>query len=156
MIIIKSEADLDGMRASGRVAAKVRDFLQRHSGARIADDWVTLYEPGLIRDRGRLQGLLDEVVAMGRLLRGEGTDGWEDSSWTTSDPGMTAAPLATSPERTDAPNPYAPPQPRPPSDMATGGLPAPLRHPLLPGPLPGRVRGRRSDRTHRCMVGAPR
>ncbi len=46
----------------------VQAFLSARPSARIAEDWVTVTEPGLVRDRRRLQRLLDDVVEVSRLF----------------------------------------------------------------------------------------
>ncbi len=116
------------------VRERVVAFLTNRPEARISDDWVTLTLPRRVRERAALQRLLDEVVGVSRLFRDETADPWagmRDGARPTAAPTGASSTPGAPPEtgRDDLaprgrPNPYTPPEPRPPS-AATGGLPTP-------------------------------
>lgn len=118
--------------ARPEVMEHARVFLAQHERARIADDWVTLEEPGPHRDARKLHRLLDEVASMARAFRE--TPGVEPSDsapsrkppvaedpWAAMGPGAGTAggawdSRAGAPEEDEEPphpeqgaNPYAPP-----------------------------------------------
>jgi hypothetical protein len=73
--------------ARQEVREGVQAFLSARPSARIAEDWVTVSEPGLVRDRRRLQRLLDDVVEVSRLFRAPADGAAASDPIATSPPG---------------------------------------------------------------------